>query len=304
MSESKRTRRVTGRHALVDGIPFTMPVAAKESPVLMAVFKCNVEKAKRFLPESEIHPLRLWDNSGLFVVTVIDYRNTNIGKYVEYSLAIACTHGWKPAPRLLPALLQKTFGTGQFVIDLPVSTDISVKGGKGIWGMPKHKASLDFKINDKRVSSQYDLDGKLCTYVEVEKPSKSWIPLSVPASNYCAFRGMLFKSDINFKAKASLCLGGKAKFIIGDHPRVQPLKDLEISEDPLATLFIPSMTGVLDDHIESWFLNFEHTPSDDGTGILNPLGQGMDSVVDLPVSEEWLPAPSAPVPGVNAPKEP
>jgi len=56
-------------------------------------------------------------------------------------IAIACTHGLKPAPRLLPAIFMQHYGTGQYVIDLPVSSDISVKGGKGILGMPKHKAN-------------------------------------------------------------------------------------------------------------------------------------------------------------------
>ena len=39
------------------------------------------------------------------MITVIDYRVTDIGKYIEFSIAIACTHGRKPAPPILPALL-------------------------------------------------------------------------------------------------------------------------------------------------------------------------------------------------------
>ena len=109
----------------------------------MAAFSINAEKARALLPGNEIYPLRLW-NKGVLVITVIDYRDTAIGKYIEYSIAIACTHGPKPAPRLLPAVLMNNYGTGQYVYDLPVSTEISVKGGKGIWGMPKHQANLDF----------------------------------------------------------------------------------------------------------------------------------------------------------------
>ena len=37
-----------------------------------------------------------------------------------------------------------------------------MKGGKGIWGMPKHQANLDFRVDDRTMSSQYDLDGQLC----------------------------------------------------------------------------------------------------------------------------------------------
>ena len=36
-----RQRRLTGRHALVDGIPFTMPVNSERSPALMAVFSVD-----------------------------------------------------------------------------------------------------------------------------------------------------------------------------------------------------------------------------------------------------------------------
>ena len=62
---------------------------------------------------------------GVVIVTVVNYVVTDIGKYVEYSLAVACTHGRKPAPPLLPALFMKHYGTGQFVVDLPVSSEVS-----------------------------------------------------------------------------------------------------------------------------------------------------------------------------------
>lgn len=284
----KRIQKYTGRYALVDGIPFTLPVGAKESPALMAVFPINLEKAKEFLPGTGVHPFRLW-NSGLLVVTVIDYRNTTIGKYVEYSIAIACTHGAKPAPRLLPGLFMKLFGTGQYVIDLPVSSEISVKGGKGIWGMPKHQGHLNFKIEADKVSSQYDLDGKLVTYVEIKRPKKANFPLKLSASNYCSFRGMLVKSVVFFRAKLGFRLfhWAKARFVVGDHPRLQSLKELEIG-DAIMTAFFPALNGVLDDHIESWFLDLDQLPE--------KAPEGLESVVDLGLSEEWLAPPDAEIP--------
>src|SRR5215212_9051533 len=151
MDSRKRIERLRGRRALVDGIPFTLPVDSRDTPALMAVFPVSAARAAELLPGEEVHPLRLGGDVGLLVVTVIDYRRTDIGSYVEFSIAIACTHGLDAAPPLLPAMLQRRYGTGQFVIDLPVSTEVSVKGGKGIWGMPKHQASLDFRIEADRV---------------------------------------------------------------------------------------------------------------------------------------------------------
>ena len=283
----RRIKQYTGRYARVDGIPFKLPVSAVNSPALMAIFPINLEKAKAFLPKS-VQPFCLW-NSGLLIVTVIDYRETPIGKYIEYSIAIACTHGTKPAPKLLPGVLPNLFKTGQYVIDLPVSSEVSVKGGKGIWGMPKHQGQLDFKITDGLVSSQYDLDGQLVAYVEIKKPRFNFIPIKVRASNYCAFRGMLMKSDILLNNKFGVRLFGKdkARFVIGDHPRLQAMKELEIG-DAIAAIYLPSIHGILDDHIESWFLDYDQLPE--------KVPEGMESVINLGLSEEWLPPPSAPIP--------
>lgn len=148
-----RQERLRGQHATVDGIKYSMPVNSDDSPVLMAAFPINKRAAAAILPGTELRPFSL-GGKGLLVVTVVNYRSTDIGKYIEYSLAIAVTHGSRPAPPLLPLVFQKTFGLGQYVVDLPVSTEISVKGGKGIWGMPKHQASLDFVVTDTAVSAQ------------------------------------------------------------------------------------------------------------------------------------------------------
>jgi hypothetical protein len=139
----------------VDTIPFTLPVESHHSPALIAGFSIDARAAAKLLPGREVHPLGLWANRALLMITVVDYRSTNIGRYIEFSVAIACTHGGRAAPALVPALplAQRLYGTGQYVLDLPVSTEVSVKGGKGIWGMPKHQANLDFVVAPKTVSS-------------------------------------------------------------------------------------------------------------------------------------------------------
>ena len=96
------------------------------------------------------------------------------------------------------------------------------------------------------------------------------------------------KSDVYFHGKAEVALGrrARAKLEIGEHRRLQPLKRLGIAARPIFTIFIPEAHGVLDDHAESWFLTFERPP--DGRP------EGMESVVDLGLGEDWLPPPRAP----------
>lgn len=278
MAIPARQRRLTGRHARVDGIPYVMPVNSEQAPVITAAFSIDLEAARRLLPCDELHPFQLWRRAVL-IITVVDCKITDVGHYIEYSIAIACTHG--AAPRLIPGLFTVTFGTGQYIWDIPVSTEAAVRGGRGIWGMPKHQANLDFVIGERWVSSQYDLDGQMMMRLDVKKPASAWLPLNMGAANYCAFRGMLMKSYPYFRGKIgfSLFKPGSARLLIGDHPRMAPLKTLDIDPVPIFTGFLPSTSGVLDDHIECWFIT-ESTPV-----------PGLEFTGALSQSQQWLSPP-------------
>ena len=158
----RRIERLRGRHALVDGIPFELPIDSSDTPALMAVFPISASAAAKLIPGEEVVPVRLGGDRGLLIVTVVNYITTDIGNYIEFSIAIACRRG---------------LSVGQWVIDLPVSTEISVKGGKGIWGMPKHQAHLAFGDDDGKVWSQYDKDGQLCCRIEIDRPRLRGIPV-------------------------------------------------------------------------------------------------------------------------------
>lgn len=283
----RRLRWQTGRHALVDGIPFTLPVRSRNSPALMAAFPIDAARAAEVLPGNELHPLLLF-GKGILLVAVIDYRDTNIGTYIEFSIGIGCTRGRRRVPLPLAALLQKHYGLGQYVIDLPVSTEISVKGGKGIWGMPKHQGNLDFEVGSDTVRSRYDKDGRMVAEIEIARPGYDRLPVFASAANWCAFRGMLMKSTVHVRARAGFRLfkKGSARFTLGDSPRADVLRHLEIGENPIFTAYLPTSSGTLDDHFESWFLTYDEPP--------RTPPEGMESVIDLGLGEEWLPPPGAP----------
>lgn len=287
MGVPNRIKKYAGRFAMVDNIPYTMPIAARKSPALMAGFYCDYNKAKQVLPGNQLHPLKFLNGKAAFMVTVVDYRDTSIGKYIEYSLALACTRGARPSPPILPILFMKAYHTGQFILDLPVSSEISVKGGKGIWGMPKHKASLDFKIGEEVVSAQYEKDGQFAFRIEIDKPAKTNFPVNVGAVNYSHYRNMLMASYIYFNTKAGIRFGKKAtgRLYIGDHPRTRFMRDLQIESKPFFTIFMPEANGILDDYFECWFMTYDQRPT-----AVTP--EGFETVFNLGLSEEWLPAPS------------
>src|SRR5829696_1890215 len=96
---------------------------------------------------------------------------------------------------------------------------------------------------------------------------------------------MLNKSSIYFRGRAGVKrpLARAARLILGDHPRMAPLRGLQVRERPLFAGFLPSTRGVLDDHMESWFLTFATPPTE--------APEGLESVVDLGLGREWLAPP-------------
>jgi hypothetical protein len=99
---------------------------------------------------------------------------------------------------------------------------------------------------------------------------------------------MLFKSYIYFRGKGGINLpfSRSARLQIGDHPRMAPLKTLDIADRPLLTGWLPTTAGILDDHVESWFLSYAEPPT--------TVPEGMESVVNLSQSQTWLPPPDDP----------
>jgi hypothetical protein len=95
------------------------------------------------------------------------------------------------------------------------------------------------------------------------------------------------KSYIHFQGKMGFFFNkkGSARLTIGSHPRVQPLKDLEIASEPLFAGFIPESIGLLDDYFESWFLSYPQPPTS--------MPEGMESVVNLGLGQKWMPPPIA-----------
>lgn len=288
MKAPARQTALAGEQALVDGIAFDMPVDSQDSPALMAGFTVDAAAAAALLPGRELALLRLPRGRALLLVTVILYRTTDIGSYVEYSIALACRH--RPAGRSgLRTLLREGASTfGQYVWDLPVSTEVSVKGGKGIWGMPKHRAALDFRVTEQEMSSQYDLDGEMCMRVTVRRPGGLTLPVkNLSATNYCQFRGMLMKSRICFSDATELAVGPAAhgSLLLGGSPRMDPLRTLDTSASPLFVACLPHSHGVLDDHAESWFLTEAAAPA--------AAPEGLESVTGLGQGTTWLPPPTA-----------
>ena len=104
---------------------------------------------------------------------------------------------------------------------------------------------------------------------------------------------------------ARLSLRRTARLVIGDHPRVAPLKRLDISDRPLATAWLPQTAGTLDDHFEAGSSPSRSRPSDVPEGLVSvaDLGQGSTEWLDPPPDDPALDAEGGPADGAGAADE-
>jgi hypothetical protein len=292
MGFAYRLKRLEGRHAQVDGVRFVMPLSTWGGSSLMGIFPIDWDKARRFLPPGDIHPARLWTR-GLLIVIATHHRRTQIGDFIEYTVSIACTQGAKPAPRLLPMIFKRLFGAGQYTFDMPVSSELAVKAGKSIWGMPKRQANLDFVVGKRWVSSQCDLDGRMVYRLDVRRPKSTWLPLKGGGPSYCMYRGMMIKSFAYFSGNAGVHLMRplSGRFVLGDHPRADPIRALDLDPNPIVCAFVPNARGVLDDYMECWFVTHEKEPAES-------IGEGLETLSALGHGRDWLTPPQRD-PGFN-----
>lgn len=280
---NRRNRWLQGRYANVDGIPFKMPVETKSSPCIFAGFTIDPDAAQNLLPGQELQAVKAFGR-GILIVAVVNYGDTTIGKYVETCLGVLCAHRrQKPLP-LAPLALPFLYGTGVYIYDLPVSTEISVKGGLGIWGMPKRQGNLDFIEGDETISSQYDFEGQIVSRLDVPN-GNAWLPVAFAGLGYGSFRGLLTKSRISGSGKARFGFGSKGtRLVLGDHPRAEPIKALDVNPNAIFSGYLPRFRGVLNDRVETWYLTSDTPPDIAETG--------MKDVVDLGLSEDWLAPPN------------
>jgi hypothetical protein len=121
---------------------------------------------------------------------------------------------------------------------------------------------------------------------DVRLPKSYWLPLNMGAANYCVFRGMMMKSLIYFRGKVGFHLmrPGSARLVLGDHPRADVIRGLEVDPNPIFSGYIPEVLGVLDDYFECWFVTPETEPT-------APIGEGLATTYPLGYGREWLTPP-------------
>ena len=145
MSASKFFSKVVRTEMPYGDYIFKAPFFIHDADVIGAFFLCDYDKACALVSPHH-RPVKLPFKKALFAVSCIEYKETDIGSYNEVALSIvvrAPGKGIRQKAETLRSLLQAKFHT--FIFQLPVTTEMSVAGGKGLLNYPKFLADITFR---------------------------------------------------------------------------------------------------------------------------------------------------------------
>ncbi len=250
--------------ALSDEISKTyqFPTFYADVTCAIAIFLCNRERARAMMPHPSMQPVKMPGGRSVVLLSCYEYKNVmNIAPYNEIAMTIPIMVGEGWAPPLLP-LVMDFKKKGYYVFSMPVTSLENQIRGARIWGLPKVVETIDVST-----------EGESCTTTARDESGEVYLELTVPKAGstkhfdetghlYSIRDGELLKSRTCFKG--DFTVSTRADLLwkkglptdspalqLGDSPRADALKALEIEPTAFQFRYSPSMNSCFDLPLDS-----------------------------------------------------
>lgn len=237
---------------------FSFPTFYKDVSCGMGVFMCNYDQALKVLPHPSMRPVRMPGGRAVIIFSCYEYRTVmNMQPYNEIAMTIPLLINPSISVPVLPLISKAFKNFGYHVFSMPVTSEENRIRGQKLWGIPKVTERIDV-----------EQQAGFSTTVAYDPKGKEYFRLRVPMSGkpesfdetgnlYSVREGELVKAQTNFKGdfKVNKHMGllfnkGKKSndplLTLGDSPRSEVLKGLEIEESVFQTRWCPSMEACFD----------------------------------------------------------
>lgn len=243
---------------------YKFPTFYSDVTCAQAIFFCNYEKAQALLPHPWMKPIKGTMGRALVILSCYEYKNVlNIAPYNEIAMLIPIMVNAKWTPPLLPLVMKSFRKAGYFVFSMPVTSYENQLRGNKIWGLPKVTEEINIETKDGFCTTEAK-DGNGVPYFELTVPTTGK-PKAFDEQGflYSMLDGELLKSETNFKGnfKVNVNAGkllsnadkqGIQWLKLGDSPRADVLKSLEIEQTPFQFRFCPNVVSSFDMASHRW----------------------------------------------------
>jgi hypothetical protein len=231
----------------IDGARAKRPLFFYDSFSMQAIYTASTKKVLKYIPHPDMHPIELVPGRCLVVFTAFEYRESDIGPYNEFSIAIVIKWGGKVIPALTMLKQMMSGNLSGYVWHLPVTTEIARHGGVVAYGLPKFRSDIDFKNNGQFIECELS-EGKnkiLNFRGKILKTSKG---KSRRFKTYSLINGITLVTNIHTSQIKFAKSSGKdsASIEIGDsHKICHELRDIDLGKGPLLYQYVPVSQSIL-----------------------------------------------------------
>jgi hypothetical protein len=237
---------------------FSFPTFYKDVSCGIGIFMCNYEKALQVLPHPSMKPVKMPGRRAVVIFSCYQYKSVmNMQPYNEIAMTIPLLINPSISVPVLPLVSKAFKNFGYHVFSMPVTSEENRIRGQKLWGIAKVTERIDIEQKED-----------FSTTVAYDSNDKEYFRLRIPMNGnaesfdetgqlYSVCDGELVKAETNFKGdfkvnKHIALLFNKGKksdsplLTLGQSPRAEILKKLEIEESVFQARWCPSMQACFD----------------------------------------------------------
>jgi hypothetical protein len=204
-------------HATYDiaGRTVSMPCVVRDASAGTAMFDVDAGAARLLVPQ-EFDPVEMAPGRCQVVLAVIDYRDNDLGDYLEVGVTFFVTPAGGPADQ-----------AGTFITRLPVNQSFTCEAGRTIWGFPKSLEDIALDYADASVTSTLRMDGQIVLRLTLPRGGEDEMP-PMPMTTYSLIDGVPHATAFSQGGAGSqVVVGGEGVTLeLGDHPVAKELAAL------------------------------------------------------------------------------
>jgi hypothetical protein len=225
------------RRILSDGTECPLPVRYFDVQCLVATFLTELDRAVELVKRADLQVVPQEDGKAVVKLFCIEYRKTDLGPYNEVGLTVL-------------TMAPGDFIPANYVLNLPVTTEVANRAGREIWGYNKFVATIDVNSDGKKFSTFLrDTENEMIGALEGRRSASIPVP---PADiiTFTLLKGRVIKTLIQVLTPSYASSGDSFMFKVGKskHPMANNLRTLALDEarpvlvdyaDPFQALLFP-----------------------------------------------------------------
>ena len=166
---------------------YSFPVEFRDVHYIALLYRSNTNAIQHYLKSTRLKPALVLGGKPLVAVGLIQYKDSDLGAYHEVIIAIpvvpvASGSGWKSWLDLYASKENREIG--QYIIQIPVTTQQSVDAGRNIWGYPKTLLPIDHQFEKSKLKTTIFSESQLA---EVCITGSLGIAVPVPGMNLMTY---------------------------------------------------------------------------------------------------------------------